>query len=568
MRLRDSTTVRLFCSALPNLPAGAFYSALAGLLFLGAILWAVGRDPFERIWFRLQDPRGSKAECIAILPKMAARPSPVVCYLHGSGESLSGSGKELRQIAEMGLAAVGMEYCQTDKAVFEAQFAALLDDLRRQPWADVDRVNWVGYGLGAQWLLSFALRHPGSQPKLLIGVAGGRVPELDERPARSGVDTPGTSSAQDPTALKPQASRAGGGPPRMSVLLVHPEQEGEGPLPEAQEVEARLGTNGAPVAIKILRGGACDPGGCRLAILRATGEYCLTHSGGADALENYRSIFWWQARASPLWVYEMPAFVWTLLWCCRRRCATAGRVCLLPRAAAEPACPENKKQEGTTQEPALLRGQCLLRWVAAILALAALVQTALHLVPPRLAASGLSLEIARRYLVQPKEKDNLDFLASDPVWRDRKLSVLLDHVELASYNRALVAWRLDERIYRCFVLSPLIDPAFDGTLEWRRPLWESFYPRIRKEPTPEAAAEIAAQYLRERVTIAKGGAFPATIKQIWERQITDERGFEAIYVATLRSVGVPARLDARGRAEFWSGSSWRTAPRPPVESWG
>lgn len=43
---------------------------------------------------------------------------------------------------------------------------------------------------------------------------------------------------------------------------------------------------------------------------------------------------------------------------------------------------------------------------------------------------------------------------------------------------------------------------------------------------------------------------------IWLRQITDETGFEIIYVAVLRSIGVPARLDSNNHAEFWDGNKW------------
>src|SRR5580698_2958177 len=57
------------------------------------------------------------------------------------------------------------------------------------------------------------------------------------------------------------------------------------------------------------------------------------------------------------------------------------------------------------------------------------------------------------------------------------------------------------------------------------------------------------------------------ISLIWRRQITDEAAFEIIYVAALRSVGVPARLDANGRAEFWDGGQWSAAPGPAVVSW-
>jgi hypothetical protein len=82
-------------------------------------------------------------------------------------------------------------------------------------------------------------------------------------------------------------------------------------------------------------------------------------------------------------------------------------------------------------------------------------------------------------------------------------------------------------------------------------LWENFYPRIRREQSPEAAAEVVVRFLRERVTIAEGSDLPGAGAEIWQRQITNERGFEAVYVAAMRSVGVPSRLGLRGQAEFW-----------------
>jgi hypothetical protein len=206
-----------------------------------------------------------------------------------------------------------------------------------------------------------------------------------------------------------------------------------------------------------------------------------------------------------------------------------------------------------------------LRWLAAVLAAAALAQTALHLVPPRLTISERTLAVARKHLVAPKERSDFEFLAAKTFWSGKRLKTLLEHVELANYNRELINWKLDEQVYQEFVLSPEIDPVADGDLNWRRPLWENFYPRIRKEQGPEAAAEIVVRFLRERVTIAQGANLPTAVAGIWERQITNERGFEAVYVAALRSVGVPARLDSRQRAELWTGSTWQAAPRPLIE---
>jgi len=116
-----------------------------------------------------------------------------------------------------------------------------------------------------------------------------------------------------------------------------------------------------------------------------------------------------------------------------------------------------------------------------------------------------------------------------------------------------------------FVLSPLI-PGSETELNWRRPLWEFYYPRIRKENTTEAAATIIARTLRERVSIWPGYDKPQGIETIWRDQITDERGFELIYVAVLRAVGVPGRLSTDHKTEFWDGAQWRPAPRPLIES--
>jgi pimeloyl-ACP methyl ester carboxylesterase len=168
-----------FCSSGLRFQVSAFFFLL--FLLAGALLWARGRDPFERRWFKVHPAGAPAAECVAILPKMAAWPLPVVVWLHGSGGSVTGSGDEMRQMAEMGLTVVGLEYCQTNQASSEAQFLALLDYLGRQGWADTNRVAWAGYSLGAQRELAFFLRHPERQPKLLVRRAGGWIPELESK---------------------------------------------------------------------------------------------------------------------------------------------------------------------------------------------------------------------------------------------------------------------------------------------------------------------------------------------------------------------------------------------------
>ena len=140
----------------------------------------------------------------------------------------------------------------------------------------------------------------------------------------------------------------------------------------------------------------------------------------------------------------------------------------------------------------------------------------------------------------------------------------MQQAHLANYNSELVNWKVDDSIYRSFVLSPEIDPVFDGDMNWRRLLWEYFYPRIRKETSLTGAAEIVLHHLREQVKIAQVEDTPKTIVEMWRQEQADGRGWEAICVAALRSAGIPARLSVLGPAEFWNGDEWKVASKDPV----
>ena len=232
--------------------------------------------------------------------------------------------------------------------------------------------------------------------------------------------------------------------------------------------------------------------------------------------------------------------------------------------------------QGGCGSGSLPRGGVALRWLAVLLAMLALGQTALHLIPPQLDITPRTLEIARRYLIAPKEAADFACLSTKPYWPGKKLKTLLEHVELANYNRELINWKLEDELYRNFVLSPEIAPEFDGTMHWRRLLWEHFYPRIRKEESPAPAVQTILTYLRSRVGIIGKPLAPAlspprgernapnVVEQIWIRQITNKKGFEVICVAALRSAGIPARLNSQNRAEFWNGAEWKPVSPPSL----
>jgi predicted esterase len=485
------------------------------LLFFGALFWAKEQDPFIRKWFTLKAADGSSFKCIAILPK-PMRYYPTVIYAHGRTGNLISDGSNLRQMAELGLAVVSLEYDQTNEGSFAAQFETLLRYLGRQKWADTNATTWVGFSLGANWTLDFALQHPEQQPQLLVQLSGG-----------------GLSVGQTDSRLVLL---------HCPVLLIHGDQDEIFPVTDTKRLASVLQTNGRPTELKIISGLPHNMEPEHGVIFRSIGEYCRSHLVGK--WQNYHSIAQWQAEAPPLWLFWLPATIWAIgwfAWC---------RFCKVAVSKAK-----------------LKRDGIVLRWLAVVLATWALAETAIYMITPHFPVSDTTLSIARRFLVQPKERADFEYLATKSIWHGQKLMTLLEQVELAGYNRKLINWQLDDKTYRDFVLSPVIAGNPNGQLNWRRLLWEEFYPRIRHETSIKEAAKIAVRHLRERVTIAALPNPPHDVPNIWLKQITDEAGFEIVYVAALRSVGVPARLDSQQQAEFWNGDKWQTAPEPSVSNW-
>jgi acetyl esterase/lipase len=536
------------------------------LLFLGALFWAREQDPFSRKWFSLKiaklvDDHTVTFKCVAVLPK-PMQPCPVVIYAHGSRGDLMHDGTDLRQMAELGLATVSLEYDQTNEVAFNDQFEAVVRYIGRQKWANTNAIAWVGSSLGANRMWDYALRHPAQQPQLLVQLSGAGIDQLSLEGRTQGDESQTSSNVAVQLETPHVVSYMVNGVNALTnlhclVLLAHGDGDEIFPVEDTRRLAAVLQTNGLPVELKILSGLPHDMGADREVVFRGIGEYCLTHlTSGEDGDRSsvwlhYRSIAQWQADAPWFGWFCVPAVAWVAGWfgwqCWGRKRALSERV-------------------------QLTRSEIALRWLAGVLAAWAFTDTALHLLPPHFSVSEQTLALARKYLVQPKESADFETLASQPIWRGQKLKTLLEHGELAHYNRELINWTLDDKMYREYVLSPAIELSTNNSelstdLDWRRPLWEEFYPRIRHESSPVDAAQIVVRHLRERVTIANIENPPRDVSLIWRRQITDEAGFEIIYVAALRSVGVPTRLDANGRAEFWDGNEWSAAPGPAVVSW-
>jgi dienelactone hydrolase len=270
---------------------------LVAFAFIVALFWAKNRDPFTRIEFSLKTPQASETKGIVVMPKPSAR-FPVVVYLYGSGGSLPMCGTVLRQIAELGCAAVAINFDQKDQGHFDRQLLALPQYLGKQSWAQSNAVAWVGFSLGAQRSLSFLLSHPEVQPQLYVRIAGGLVEELGE----SRVQSPESKVQRQETNAKGQRPNATTSafslqPSAFSnhlshltceVLLVHGERDEIFPVADCREVGELFTTNGVRVEIRILPdqphgfGRNHGDAGQLSVTMRGVAEYCAAHLPKAD----------------------------------------------------------------------------------------------------------------------------------------------------------------------------------------------------------------------------------------------------------------------------------------------
>jgi dienelactone hydrolase len=215
------------------------------VLLLAAVGWAVSRPPVRMVDFTVQPTTGRALPGVAVVPKGAEK-FPVVIYLHGSGDALERSTGALRQFAELGLAAVCLDYTQTNAASFAGEFECLLTWVFHQPWADTNQVAWVGFSLGAQRMLGYLAANPGVSPRFLVRLGGGMVAAV-------------TNS-----------------PPKLSgrAWLVHGEADETFRLQEAKEVKTRLAASGMAVELMVLPGQPHAFGENRALVHRLVAERC------------------------------------------------------------------------------------------------------------------------------------------------------------------------------------------------------------------------------------------------------------------------------------------------------
>ncbi|MDW7980203.1 MAG: O-antigen ligase family protein [Verrucomicrobiales bacterium] len=478
---------------------------------LTAFVWASVRDPFRRIRFTCKTPDGGAVQCLCVLPKGTPTPKPVVVFAHGAGHNLDRIGSVLRCIAELGLAAVGLEYDKTNQANFDAQMRSVLRELSRRWWAQTNQVAWITHSLGAQRTLSFLATHPEFAPNVLVRLSGGWVPELE--PILT--NALGTGWALN-----------------TKVWLLHGEQDEVFPAAEVERLARLLRAGNTSVRVDILQRHGHNFGPDQDVLWRAAAEFCAVQFGRLDRIRAWPLPSYWYLwfPAGALWVIlgaRLLRRVFKGLW----SGGTSPAVAILAVATSMLAC-------AVTVTKVVLSLLPLTRHTA---------------------------QIARTVLVEPQLRSEFDWMLGQLWGMKTRVGQVVDWVRLADLQRGLVKPGPDEAVYRSYVLSPDIG---DGrpAINWRRPLWEYFFPRVRKESDRWMVTKTLARELRARVTISTSEGVPEDIVGAWRRQMTTPSGFEKLYVAALRAVGVPARLNENGQTEYWADSAWEPAPRPLVHT--
>jgi hypothetical protein len=267
-----------------------FYISLFVSVFVlvgigAAMIWSTdGGRPFRQIALSLKTADGRGVKCFVVLPKPTGK-HPVVIYLQDAGQSLLGSEVDLRQFGELGLAAVCLEYGQTNQSVFDEQLIALRQYLQQQSWAQSNVTAWVGFGLEAQKALTLAIRHPELQPQLLVGLNSGWGEELNEKFEVNNPQTKNASSNEGGMMTFPAPSKQFAAADKSlsairihcPVLLVHGERDEVLPMANVQRLAEWLRSQGAVVETQVLPKLSHDFGEDHGVVIRAVAEYCAAN---------------------------------------------------------------------------------------------------------------------------------------------------------------------------------------------------------------------------------------------------------------------------------------------------
>lgn len=136
--------------------------------------------------------------------------------------------------------------------------------------------------------------------------------------------------------------------------------------------------------------------------------------------------------------------------------------------------------------------------------------------------------------------------------RDATAEVLQSHLDTVAPQG-----ELPDAIYIPYVLCPRI--GLEPLTAWRKTLVSVFSPHNTKEPVALYHTLLADMAISAERTYAN---LTCTPMQAWQTHRCDWRSFQILYVAILRTMGIPARLRPMdGIPEYYQNGTWHTVQR-------
>lgn len=211
-----------------------------------------------------------------------------------------------------------------------------------------------------------------------------------------------------------------------------------------------------------------------------------------------------------------------------------------------------------------LRGDIPAGLAASVAIVLLSLQIGIHWLLPLMPASRATIWLAGRLLVANEMKADWAWLTHESSPHLQTIAEYSDNMRLASLERNSYYDMLEHGMYRRFLLSIAIDDLLRIDSEWRVEMWQAISPWSKQSRNAREGTRVVGLILREHLTVkrAAGKRSGTTISEMWQGELTDEKGFQRLYVAALRSVGIAARLDADRHAEFWTGERWEGTPKP------
>ncbi len=176
-------------------------------------------------------------------------------------------------------------------------------------------------------------------------------------------------------------------------------------------------------------------------------------------------------------------------------------------------------------------------------------------------SSKWTRSLAARYFINPSQVDAFTLLATEAQQNQASVKEIVETLELAYGNRTRFYTSLNEDDFKNYMLSSKIgDKVYPNW--WYSTLWKRCHSYIQRENNSLIAAKILVNFLRERLTITQYADELGDRMSVWYSGKIRKSDFNILYIATLRSIGIAARIRESGYPELLHKGDWIKAPDP------